>query len=72
MNPYAKGILIVLASAMGAGAAVAATTHEVWTISLAVIANISTTTIALIMQSPLPRKEWTDDQRKAVQPTEVK
>lgn len=73
MSPYIKGILIVLASAMGAGAAVAATTHDIWTISLAVIANVSTTTIALVMQSPIPRKEWTEEERAgktaAIQPT---
>ena len=69
MNPYVKGFLIILASAMGAGAAVASTTHDIWTIALAVIANVSTTTIALVMQSPIPRKEWTQEERAAVLPT---
>lgn len=63
MNPYLKGFLIILASALGAGAAVAATTHDLWPISLAVIMNISATTIALLTQSPLPRKEWTEEER---------
>lgn len=66
MNPYAKGALIVLASALGAGAAMAATTHDPWAITVAVIMNLSATTVALITQSPIPRKEWTPEERAAV------
>lgn len=63
MNPYLNGGLIVLFSALGAGAAVATTTHDPWTIGLAAIINLSTTTLALLTKSPLPRKEWTEEER---------
>lgn len=63
MNPYIKGAVIILASALGAGAAMAATTHDPWAITVAVVMNLSATTIALITQSPLPRKEWTEEER---------
>lgn len=65
MNQYLKGALIILASAMIAFATTATQTHDPWTIGLAVIGSIGTTTLALLMQSPLPRKEWTDEEREA-------
>lgn len=74
MNPYAKGLLIVLASALGAGSAIATTivvgggrvptALDIWVIILAVATNIAATSIALLTQSPLPRKEWTEEERQ--------
>jgi hypothetical protein len=63
MNAAVKMSLIILASALVAGGGVATTTHDLWTISVAVLVNIGTTLGGLLIQSPLPRKEWTDEQR---------
>ena len=63
MNPYLKSILVVLASAMVCAGGVATTTHDVWTIGIAVMVNVGTTVLGLVMPSPLPRKEWTDEER---------
>lgn len=65
MNPYVKGFLVVFASALVAAGGVAATSHDLWTIGVAVMVNIGTTLGGLLLQSPLPRKEWTEDQRAA-------
>jgi hypothetical protein len=73
MNPYVKGFLIIFASAIGQLSATATpivatripTTLDLWVVSLAVLANIAGTTLALVTQSPLPRKEWTDEERQA-------
>lgn len=75
MNPYLKGFLIVFASALGSGSAITTTivvgggrvptTIDIWIISLAVATNIATTVLALVTQSPLPRKEWTEQERAA-------
>lgn len=81
MNSYAKGFLIVLASALGTGSALATTivvgggrvptTLDLWVISLGVIANVATTSLALLTQSPLPREAWTEEARTRAK-TEVK
>jgi len=73
MNPYAKAVLIVLASALAQIGVTATpivavripTTLDLWVIALAVIANVASTSLALLLQSPLPRKEWTDEERAA-------
>lgn len=65
MNPYVKGFLIIIASALVAGGGVATTSHDLWTIGIAVLVNIGTTLGGLLLQSPLPRKEWTDEERAA-------
>jgi hypothetical protein len=75
MNPLAKGFLIVLASALGTGSALATTivvgggrvptTLDLWVISLGVLTNVATTSLALLTQSPIPRKEWTEEERAA-------
>lgn len=66
MNPYAKGVLVVLASAMVCAGGVATTTHDPLTIGIAVMVNVGTTILGLVMPSPIPRKEWTDEERAAV------
>lgn len=68
MNPILKGTLVVIASAMVCAGGVAATTHDLLTIGIAVMVNIGTTVLGLVMPSPIPRKEWTDEER-AVQNT---
>ena len=68
---YIKMALIIMGSALMAGGGVAQTTHDPWTIGIAIIINIGTTLTGLLMQSPLPRKEWTEEERAAKQP-EVK
>lgn len=65
MNGYPKMALIVFASALVAGGGVAATSHDTWAISVAVLINIGTTLGALLIPSPIPRKEWTADERAA-------
>lgn len=65
MNPYLKGFLVVLASAMVCAGGVATTTHDPWTIGIAVMVNVGTTVLGLVMPSPIPRKEWTDEERLA-------
>lgn len=65
MNPYLKGVLVVAASAMVCAGGVATTTHDPWTIGIAVMVNVGTTVLGLIMPSPIPRKEWTADERTA-------
>ena len=73
MNPYLKSALIVLASALAQVGVTATpivalripTTLDLWVIGLAVIVNIASTSLALLLQSPLPRKEWTDEERAA-------
>lgn len=66
MNPYAKGVLITVASAMICAGGVATTTHDLWTIGIAVMINVGTTVLGLLLPSPLPRKEWTEAERTAV------
>jgi len=65
INPYLKGFLMVFASALVAAGGVAATSHDLWTIGVAVMVNIGTTLGGLLLQSPLPRKEWTAEERVA-------
>lgn len=65
MNGYIKITFIVFAAALVAGGGVAATSHDPWAISVAVLINIGTTLGALLAPSPLPRKEWTAEQRAA-------
>jgi len=73
MNPYLKGALIILASALAQIGVTAApivavrvpAALDIWVIALAVITNIASTSLALLLQSPLPRKEWTDEERAA-------
>lgn len=65
MNSYAKMALIIVASALVAGGGVATTSHDLWTIGVAVLVNIGTTLGGLLIQSPLPRKEWSDEERAA-------
>lgn len=65
MHPYARGALIVIASALVAGGGVATTSHDLWTIGVAVLVNIGTTLGGLLLQSPLPRKEWSEEERAA-------
>lgn len=65
MNGYPKMALIVFASALVAGGGVAATSHDIWAISVAVLINVGTTLGALLIPSPIPRKEWTSDERAA-------
>ena len=65
LNPYIKGFLVVFASALVAAGGVAATSHDLWTIGVAVMVNIGTTLGGLLLQSPLPRKEWSDEERAA-------
>jgi hypothetical protein len=65
MNAYVKMALVIIASALVAGGGVATTTHDLWTIGVAVLVNVGTTLGGLLIQSPLPRKEWTDEQRAA-------
>ncbi len=65
MNPYLRGFLVVMASAMVAGSGVAATSHDPWTIGIAIMSNVGGTILALLLPSPLPRKEWTDEERQA-------
>lgn len=73
MNPYLKGFMIVLSSALAQVGVTATpivsvrvpTALDIWVISLAVMTNIATTVLALVTQSPLPRKEWTQEERLA-------
>ena len=65
MNSYLKGFLIILASALVAGGGVATTSHDLWTIGVAVLVNIGTTLGGLLLQSPLHRKKWAAEQRAA-------
>ena len=73
MNPYAKAFLIILGAALAQVGVTATpivavrvpTTLDIWIIGLAVLANIGTTLTALLIQSPIPRKEWTDEERAA-------
>jgi len=65
MNPYVKMALVIVASALVAGGGVATTSHDPWVIAVAVLVNIGTTLGGLLIQSPLPRKEWTDEERAA-------
>lgn len=71
MNQYLKGFLVVLASALAQVGVTATpivavrvpTAIDFWVIGLAVLVNVSTTLTGLMMQSPLPRKEWTEEDR---------
>ena len=65
MNGYRRIALLVLASALVAGGGVAATTHDWWAILVAALINVGTTLGALMLPSPLPRKEWTAEERAA-------
>jgi len=66
MNGYPRIALTVFASALVAGGGIATTTHDWWAIAVAVLINIGTTLGALLLPSPLPRKEWTAEERAAV------
>lgn len=68
MSPVLKGALIVFASALVAAGGVATTTHDPWTIGIAVMVNVGTTLLGLLMPSPLARKEWTEEERAAKLP----
>lgn len=73
MHPYVKGALIILGAALAQVGVTATpivavrvpTTLDLWVIGIAALANIGTTLIALLIQSPIPRKEWTDEERAA-------
>jgi hypothetical protein len=65
MNQYVKGVLIIFGSALVAGTGVAVTSHDPWVIVIAVLANIGSTILALIVQSPIPREPWTPEERQA-------
>ena len=84
MSQGLKSFLIIFACALGQMSLTATpivasrvpSTLDIWVISLAVMANIAGTTIALLTQSPLPRREWTAEERTAKMqpqvPAEVK
>lgn len=64
IQAYFNLFLSALAAAAAAGAAVATTTHEPWPISIAAIAAFATSVTQQLRPSPLPRKEWTEAERK--------
>lgn len=65
IQAYFNLFLSAAAAAAAAGAAVATTTHDPWPISIASIAALATSIAQQLRPSPLPRKEWTDEERAA-------
>jgi len=64
MSRYLDPFISALVLAAGSGAAVWATTQDLRPIFAAAIATFASAFIQQLRASPLPRKEWTDEERQ--------